>query len=102
MSDPHRRATQQGADTVKVVFDSVARELRYVTVYEQKCSNRPCDKFRDEVVPAFEDWVTGSRDNELLQIAVGLLVRYALTDAESRRAYTRIALAPKPLAFRAA
>lgn len=102
ISDPHRRATQQGADTVKVVFDPVARELRYVTVYEQKCSDRPRDKFRDEVMPAFEDWVTGSRDDELLQIAVGLLDRYALTDAESRRAYTRIALAPRPLAFRAA
>jgi len=102
ISDPHRRATQQGADTVKVVFNPATRELEYVTVYEQKCSSNPREKFRDEVMPAFEDWITGSRDDELLQIAIGLLDRYALTDTESRRAYTRIALSPRPLAFRAA
>lgn len=102
ISDPHRRATQQGADTVKVVFDPERRELLHITVYEQKCSDSPRAKFRDEVIPAFEDWITGSRDDELLQIAVGLLDRYALTDEESKQAYVRIALAPRPLAFRAA
>lgn len=102
LSDPHRRATNQGADSVKVVFDPEARELEKVTVYEQKCSDKPRDKFRDEVLPAFKDWITGTRDDELLQIAIGLLSRFNLTDAEHNRAYARIALAPRPIAFRAA
>jgi hypothetical protein len=102
ISDPHRRATNQGADSVKVVFDEAARELQKVTVYEQKCTDNPRTKFRDEVLPAFKDWITGTRDDELLQIAIGLLARFNLTEAESNRAYGRIALAPRPVAFRAA
>lgn len=102
LSDPHRRATNQGADSVKVVFNPAARELEKVTVFEQKCSDKPRDKFRDEVLPAFSDWVTGTRDDELLQIAIGLLARFNLTDAEHNRAYARLALAPRPIAFRAA
>ncbi len=102
LSDPHRRATNQGADSVKVVFNDAARELEKVTVYEQKCTDNPRAKFRDEVLPAFSDWVTGTRDDELLQIAIGLLARFNLTDAENNRAYARLALAPRPIAFRAA
>jgi hypothetical protein len=103
LSDPHRRATQQGADTVKVIFDPIFRELISVTVYEQKCSDKPREKFRDEVLPAFKNWLEGVRDDELMQIAIGLLDKYNLTDAESQRAYGRIAMArPRPLTFRAA
>ena len=101
LSDPHRRATQQGADTVKVAFDPAIRELVGITVYEQKCSNSPREKFRDEVLPAFKNWAAGVRDDELIQIAIGLLDRYNLTDAESQRAFGRIVL-ERPLAFRAA
>jgi hypothetical protein len=101
LSDPHRRATQQGADMVKVDFDPHQRELLRVTVYEQKCSDSPRTKFRDEVLPAFKSWVGGVRDDELMQIAIGLLNGYHLTDAECRRAYARIAMV-RPLSFRAA
>jgi hypothetical protein len=101
LSDPHRRATQQGADTVKVRFDPDRRELIGVTVYEQKCSDAPRDKFRDEVLPAFKNWLAGFRDDELMQIAIGLLDRHHLTDEESQRAYGRLMM-ERPLAFRAA
>ncbi len=101
LSDPHRRATQQGADTVKVSFDPARRELVSLTVYEQKCSDNARGKFRDEVLPAFKNWIAGVRDDELIQIAIGLLDRYNLTDAESRRAFGRIVL-ERPLVFRAA
>jgi len=101
LSDPHRRATQQGADAVKVAFDSVQRTLVDVTIYEQKCSDNARSKFRDEVLPAFKDWIAGVRDDELTQVAIGLLDRFGLTDVESRRAIGRIVL-ERPLAFRAA
>jgi hypothetical protein len=101
VSDPHRRATQQGADTVKVIFDPILRELISVTVYEQKCSDKPREKFRDEVLPAFKNWIAGMRDDELMQVAIGLLDKYNLTDLESQRAYGRIAMV-RPLTFRAA
>jgi hypothetical protein len=101
LSDPHRRATQQGADTVKVDFDPVERELINITVFEQKCSDKPREKFRDEILPVFKDWIDGIRDDELMQIAIGLLDRYNLTDAESRRAFGKIAMT-RPLKFRAA
>ncbi|MES0100368.1 hypothetical protein [Mesorhizobium sp. M0019] len=101
LSDPHRRATQQGADTVKVVFDPARRELVGVTVYEQKCSDDARGKFRDEVLPAFKNWFVGVRDDELMQIAIGLLDRYNLTDMEHEKAYADIIL-KRPLSFRAA
>ncbi len=101
LSDPHRRSTQQGADTVKVLFDNDERELVRATVYEQKCSDRPRDKFRGEVLPAFKQWLEGVRDDELLQIAIALLDRFNLTDAERQRAFGRLIL-QRPLALRAA
>ena len=101
LSDPHRRATQQGADTVKVIFDPVQRELVGVTVFEQKCSSRPRRRFLQEVLPAFRTWLDGTRDDELTQVAIGLLARYNLTDEESNRAFGQLVL-NRPLAFRAA
>lgn len=101
ISDPHRKATQQGADNVKVRVDPIARALVTATVYEYKCTDRARDVFRDDVLPAFAKYLSGARDDELTQTTIALLDQYGLTDAEQTLAYEALVL-NRPLAFQAA
>jgi hypothetical protein len=100
ISDPHRKATQQGADNVKVGFDPAARTLTTVTVYEYKCTDRARRTFKREVLPAFADYLSGARDDQLAQTTIALLSRFNLTDAEQTQAYERLVV-DRPLAFQA-
>lgn len=101
ISMPHLKSTQQGLDTIKVGFDQQSRTLTQATIYEQKCTVRPRDRFRDEVLPAFQAWVSHSRDNQLTQEATALLVRFNLTDEEQLHVYDRL-VQEHPLVFDAA
>jgi hypothetical protein len=71
------------------------------TICEQKCTTSPRNHFRDGVIPAFKDWVAGKRDNQLAQIAIGLLSAFNLTDAERTAVFDRL-VQDRPIAFRAA
>lgn len=101
ISDPHRKATQQGADGVKVQFDPVERQLSSTTIYEYKCTDKARRKFKREVLPAFTEYLSGVRDDQLSQITIALLARFELTDEEQARAYERLVL-DRPMAFEAA
>lgn len=101
ISDPHRKATQQGADGVKVQFDPIARQLSSMTVYEYKCTDKARRKFKREVLPAFTEYLSGIRDDQLSQTAIALLARFELADEEQARAYERVVL-DRPMAFEAA
>lgn len=101
ISDPHLKSTQQGADTIKVAFDGASRTLIRTTVYEYKCTDRARRQFKDEVLPAFRDYVSGVRDDQLSQTTIGLLLRFGLTDDEQRQIYDRL-VQDRPLAFQAA
>jgi hypothetical protein len=101
ISEPHLSSTQQGVDTFKVAFDANTRTLTRVVVFEQKCSENARDKFRDEVLPAFKQWVDGTRDNQLTQKAASLLEYFGLSEDEHTRAYDRL-VQQRPLSFRAA
>jgi hypothetical protein len=101
VSTPHLKATQQGLDTVKVSFDEDRRSLSRAVIYEQKCTENPRDEFRDGVLPAFRDWKSHKRDNQLLQAVTTLLERFNLTDEEHIRLYDRL-IQDHPLVFDAA
>lgn len=101
ISDPHLSSTQQGADTIHIRFDPVTRTLTLATICEQKCTIDPRAHFRDSVIPAFRDWIAGKRDNQLVQIAIGLLSAFDLTDDERTAVFDRL-VQERPLAFRAA
>lgn len=101
VSDPHLSSTQQGADTIRIRFDQAARTLTLATICEQKCTTNPRTHFRDSVIPTFKDWIAGKRDNQLAQIAVGLLSVFNLTDAERTAVFDKV-VQERPLAFRAA
>ena len=48
------------------------------------------------MLPAFSDWITGALDDDLLQVAIGLLARFGLTDAENDLVFARLALRRAP------
>jgi hypothetical protein len=101
ISEPHLSSTSQGLDTVKIAFDPSTRNVHRAFVYEQKCTEDARALFLSQVLPAFRRWVSGVRDNELLQAAIGLLQPFNLSDEEYTRAYDRL-LQDRPLAFHAA
>jgi hypothetical protein len=100
ISEPHLSSTQQGLDTIKIQFDPVAREIVRAIIYEQKCTDNARQLFLTKVLPEFKKWLSGVRDNELLQVAIALLQRFNLTDDERQKAYDRLAQ-DRPLAFQA-
>jgi hypothetical protein len=100
VSEPHLSSTQQGLDTIKIKFDPQTREIVRATIYEQKCTDNARQLFTSRVLPEFRKWLSGVRDNELLQITVALIDRYGLTDDERQRAYDRL-VQDRPLAFQA-
>src|SRR5438876_2151332 len=67
---------------------------------QQKCTDNPRDQFRDEVLPAFGAWVSGARDNQLVQSTMSLLDRFELSDDEHVQIYNRL-VQERPLAFQA-
>jgi hypothetical protein len=100
VSEPHLSSTQQGLDTIKIEFDPAARNIVRAVIYEQKCTDHARQLFLARVLPEFKKWLSGVRDNELLQIAIALLQRFNLSDDERQKAYDRLAQ-DRPLAFQA-
>ena len=100
IADPHRKATQQGADGLKVGFDPTTREITTTTVYEFKCTGNSRRKFKREVLPAFASYQSGICDGELAQGTLALLAQFGLTPAERKQAYERLIL-DRPLVFEA-
>jgi hypothetical protein len=101
LSDPHLQSTQQGADVLKVTFDEETRELRNVTVYEQKCTTAPRDTFRDDVLATFRQYVEKKRDNQIVQITLSLLSEFNLSEAQEQAVYSRL-MKQRPISFSAA
>ena len=101
ISTPHLKSTQQGLDTIKVTFDYASRKLERVVIYEQKCSEHARNQFTSKVIPAFVDWKTHKRDNQLVQAVVALVERFNLTPEEHEHLYDHLVQA-HPLAFQAA
>jgi hypothetical protein len=101
ISDPHLSSTQQGVDTLYVRFDPAARTISLATICEQKCTTNARTEFRTKVIPAFKEWISGKRDNQLTSISIGLLSVHNLTDAEQTAIFDKL-VQSRPLAFRAA
>jgi hypothetical protein len=101
ITDPHRRATQQGADMIRVRFDPVARVLEGATIYEYKCTSYARRRFAKEVLPAFREYLEAERDDQLSQTTLALLSTFNLNQEEQAAAYEHL-LVDRPLSFQAA
>lgn len=101
ISDPHLSSTQQGIDTLHLRFDPAARTVSTATICEQKCTTNARTEFRTKVIPAFNEWISGKRDNQLTSISIALLTVHNLSDAEQTAIFDKL-VQSRPLAFRAA
>ena len=73
MKDPHMSATTQGLDGLMIELDEQGKTVVRATILEDKCSNSPRQKFRDEVLPTFLKYHAGKRATELVAAASSLL-----------------------------
>lgn len=73
MRDPHISATTQGLDGIMIELDEEGKTVVRATILEDKCSNDPRRKFRDEVLPAFRNYHAGKRASELVAATSSLL-----------------------------
>lgn len=73
MRDPHISATTQGLDGLMIELDEEGEKVIRATILEDKCSNDPRRKFRDEVLPAFRNYHAGKRAPELVAATSSLL-----------------------------
>jgi len=73
MRDPHISATTQGLDGLIIELDEKGETVVRATILEDKCSNDPRRKFRDEVLPAFRNYHAGRRASELVAATSSLL-----------------------------
>lgn len=73
MRDPHISATTQGLDGLMIELDEKGETVIRATILEDKCSNGPRRKFKDEVLPAFRNYHAGKRASELVAATSSLL-----------------------------
>ncbi len=100
ISDPHLKATNQGTDCVKVTINPVTRTVTRATVYEYKCTANWRQLFSQDILAAFQEYLSGKRDNQLAQTAITLLGSLGFTSEERSAAYDELIQA-RPLAFQA-
>ena len=99
---PHMIHAQKGQDGLVIEYadDDIAR----VVICEDKATGSPRDLIRSQVLPDFDQYETGARDNELIAGVTGLLARHKIENAddivanilwEDQRAY-RVAVTVPP------
>ena len=72
--DPLISATSQGLDGLVVELEPMKAQIKTVTICEDKCTDYPRNKFRDEVMPTFmEHHGNQVRGRELLATAVDII-----------------------------
>jgi hypothetical protein len=90
LKDPHIKSTTQGIDGLMVELDPEKSELIRATIFEDKCSENPRGKFRDEVLPAFADHHENKRGPELVSAAAALIERIGLGGTAATQAAARV------------
>lgn len=90
LKDPHLKSTTQGIDGLMVELDPEKSELLRATIFEDKCSEDPRRKFRDEVLPTFTDHHENKRGPELASAAAALIERAGLDGTAATQAAARI------------
>jgi hypothetical protein len=106
LKDPHLKSTTQGIDGLMVELDPEKPEVTRTIIFEDKCSDNPRQKFRDEVLEAFGDHHKHARAPELVSTAAALIeksgldataaVQAAASVLDLQRRYYRASLAIVP------
>jgi hypothetical protein len=90
LRDPHLSSTTQGLDGLMIELDHDNNSIKLATIFEDKCSEHPRDKFRDEIMTAFKAHHREQRASELLAAAAALLAEGELSGAGAVDAASRV------------
>ena len=77
---PHMIHAQKGQDGLVIEYadDDIAR----VVICEDKATKSPRKQFRNKVLPDFDHYETGARDNELIASVTSVLARHKIYNAD--------------------
>jgi hypothetical protein len=90
LRDPHLSSTTQGLDGLMIEMDATGTAIVRATIFEDKCSEHPRTKFRDEIMPAFKVHHQNRRAAELVATAAALITRLGLDGTKSTKAAARV------------
>lgn len=88
--DPHLSSTTQGLDGLMIELNEARSAITRATIFEDKCSEHPRAKFRDEILPAFKAHHEDKRASELVAAAAALIEKTGLNGTECTRAAARV------------
>ena len=88
--DPHLSSTSQGLDGLMIELDESGAAIAHTTIFEDKCSEHPRDKFRDEIMPAFKAHHENRRASELVSTAAALIGKIGLDGTAATKAAARV------------
>lgn len=87
---PHIKATTQGLDGLVLHMDPEGPSVSRATILEDKCTNYPRRRFRNEVLKGFKAYHGGERSPELVSAASDLLKQAQLNGTEATKAAARV------------
>jgi hypothetical protein len=88
LRDPHLNSTTQGLDGLMLELDE--NGINRATIFEDKCSEHPRTKFRDEIMPAFKGHHENKRAADLIASAAALLKVSGLDGTKVTQAAARV------------
>ncbi|WP_449411283.1 hypothetical protein [Methylobacterium komagatae] len=86
LKDPHLSSTSQGLDGLLIEMDDSGKNIVRSVIFEDKCTDAPRSKFRDEVLPAFAQHHEHKRCRELVANAVSLMREIGINGTDATKA----------------
>ncbi len=90
LKDPHITATTQGLDGLSIEMDPIEAVLVMATIFEDKCTESPRQKFQQEVLPTFTEHHESKRKRDLVANAVSLIKESGLNGTAATQAAARV------------
>jgi hypothetical protein len=90
LKDPHISATTQGLDGLSIEMHPVEPVLLRATIFEDKCTERPRQKFQQEILPTFAEHHASKRKRDLVANAVSLIKESGLNGTAATVAAARV------------
>lgn len=90
LKDPHISSTTQGLDGLSITLHPDEPVVVGVTIFEDKCTENPRNKFRDEIMPTFTEHHENKRSRDLVANAVSLIREGGINGTEATRAAARV------------
>lgn len=90
LKDPHITSTSQGLDGLMIEMHPTEPVVLQATIFEDKCTENPRNKFQQEVMPTFIDHHEGKRSRELVANAVSLIKESGLNGTAATSAAARV------------